>query len=64
MEQQLSLLLDKPTDATAEDFDNWQKTELNWWADRQLHIIGIMSIIQVTMFGLMLLCFYINSLVF
>ena len=46
------------------DFDEWQKTELNWWADRQLKIVALMSAIQVGMFGLMLLCFYINSLAF
>ena len=46
------------------DFNEWQKTELSWWADRQLSIVALMSVIQVGMFGLMLLCFYINSLVF
>ena len=64
MEQQLSLPLDNSTDVTFEDCDNWQKTELNWWADRQLKIVALMSGIQVGMFGLMLLCFYINSLAF
>ena len=46
------------------DFNEWQKTELSWWADRQLKIVVLMSGIQVGMFGLMLLCFYINSLAF
>jgi hypothetical protein len=46
------------------DFNEWQKTELSWWADRQLKIVALMSGIQVGMFGLMLLCFYINSLAF
>ena len=64
MEQQLSLPLDNSTDVTFEDCDNWQKTELNWWADRQLHIVGIMSIVQLTMLGLMLLLMHINSIIF
>ena len=64
MEQQLSLPLDNSTDVTFDDGDNWQKTELNWWADRQLHIVGIMSIVQLTMLGLMLLLMHINSIIF
>ena len=50
--------------ATPEEFDEWQQTELNWWADRQLSIVALMSIVQVVVFGLMLLVFYINSKVF
>ena len=46
------------------DFEEWQRTELNWWADRQLKIVALMTCVQLGMFGLMLLCFYINSLVF
>ena len=46
------------------DFEEWQKTELNWWADRQLKIVALMTCVQLGMFGLMLLCFDINSLVF
>ena len=50
--------------ATPEEFNEWQQTELNWWADRQLSIVALMSVIQVAVFGLMLLVFYINSKVF
>jgi hypothetical protein len=50
--------------ATPEEFDEWQQTELNWWADRQLSIVALMSVVQVAVFGLMLLVFYINSKVF
>ena len=50
--------------ATPEEFDEWQQTELNWWADRQLRIVAVMSVVQVVVFGLMLLVFYINSKVF
>ena len=50
--------------ATPEEFEKWQQTELNWWADRQLSIVALMSVVQVAVFGLMLLVFYINSKVF
>jgi hypothetical protein len=50
--------------ATPEEFEEWQQTELNWWADRQLSIVALMSVVQVVMFGLMLVVFYINSKVF
>ena len=50
--------------ATPEEFNEWQQTELNWWADRQLSIVALMSVIQVAVFGLMLPVFYINSKVF
>ncbi len=54
----------KVENATPEEFVTWQETELNWWADRQLSIVALMSVIQVAVFGLMLLVFYINSKVF
>ena len=50
--------------ATSEEFDEWQQAELNWWADRQLSIVALMSVVQVVVFGLMLLVFYINSKIF
>ena len=62
--QQPSLLLNKPNEASPEEFLHWQETELNWWADKQMNIVAIMSVVQVTMFGLMLLCFHIISLEF
>ena len=54
----------KVENATPKEFEHWQQTELNWWADRQLSIVALMSVIQVAVFGLMLLVFYINSKVF
>lgn len=54
----------KVENATPEEFEHWQQTELNWWADRQLSIVALMSVIQVAVFGLMLLVFYINSKAF
>ena len=62
--QQPSLLLNKPNEASPEEFLHWQETELKWWADKQMNIVAIMSVVQVTMFGLMLLCFHIISLEF
>jgi len=62
--QQQSLLLNKPNEASPEEFLHWQETELNWWADRQMNIVAIMSVVQVVVFGLMLLVFYINSKAF
>ena len=46
------------------DFDEWQKTELHWWADSQLKIVALMTCIQLGMFGFMLLSFFILSLEF
>tara|TARA_R100001015_G_C4537493_1_gene102303 strand:+ start:101 stop:301 length:201 start_codon:yes stop_codon:yes gene_type:complete len=62
--QQQSLLLNKPNEASPEEFLHWQETELNWWADRQMNIVAIMSVVQVVVFGLMLLVFYVNSKAF
>ena len=62
--QQQSLLLNKPNEASPEEFLKWQETELNWWADRQLAIVALMSFVQVAVFGLMLLTFYVNTKIF
>ena len=48
--------------ATPEEFDEWQQTELNWWADRQLSIVALMSVVQVVVFGFMLLSFSLINL--
>ena len=62
--QQPNLLFNKPKNASSEDFLNWEKTELNWWANRQLKIVAMMSVVQVSAFMLMLLSFYLISLLF
>ena len=62
--QQTSLLLNKTRDASPEEFLQWQETELNWWADRQLNIVALMSVVQVAVFGFMLLMFYVNTKIF
>tara|TARA_R100000084_G_scaffold9282_1_gene3210 strand:+ start:298 stop:501 length:204 start_codon:yes stop_codon:yes gene_type:complete len=62
--QQPNLLFNKPKNASSEDFLNWEKTELNWWANRQLKIVAMMSVVQVSAFMFMLLSFYLISLLF
>ena len=62
--QQPSLLLNKPNEASPEEFLHWQETELNWWADKQLPIVALMSFVQVAVFGFMLFIFYVNTKIF
>ena len=62
--QQPSLLLNKPIEASPEEFLHWQETELNWWADKQLSIVALMSFVQVAVFGFMLFIFYVNTKIF
>ena len=62
--QQPNLLFNKPKNASSEDFLNWERTELNWWANRQLKIVAMMSVVQVSAFMVMLLSFYLISLLF
>ena len=62
--QQPNLLFNKPKNASSEDFLNWERTELNWLANRQLKIVAMMSVIQVSAFMFMLLSFHIISFLF
>ena len=62
--QQPSLLLNKPNEASPEEFLHWQETELNSWADKQLPIVALMSFVQVAVFGFMLFIFYVNTKIF
>jgi hypothetical protein len=48
----------KPRDATPEEFDEWQKKELQWWGDKQLKFVAFASIFQILSVGMMLLAFY------
>ena len=50
-EQQLTLNLNKPKDATPEQFEEWQEKELKWWADRQFPIVWIACFVQISAFG-------------
>ena len=54
-EQQLELQLNATVDATPEQFNEWQEKELNWWAEKQLPIVAFMAVVQLVMFGGMLL---------
>ena len=42
----------------------WQEKELSWLAKKQLPLVAIMSVVQVTMLGFMLVFMYINSIIF
>ena len=54
-EQQLELQLNKTVEATPDEFLDWQEKELNWWAEKQLPIVAFMAVVQLVMFGGMLL---------
>lgn len=53
IEQQLELELNKPRDATQEEIDEWQNSNLKWWADRQFTAIIIATIVQLSALGFM-----------
>ena len=61
---QLQLNLNKPADATPEQFEEWQETELNWWAEKQLPIVAFMAFVQLFVFGGMLMAFYLIGNIF
>ena len=63
-EQQLELQLNKTVDATPEQFEEWQKTELKWWADRQFPIVWIACFVQLSALGFMALIMTINGYYF
>tara|TARA_B100001109_G_scaffold167208_1_gene136327 strand:- start:111 stop:413 length:303 start_codon:yes stop_codon:yes gene_type:complete len=54
----------KPRNATPKEFDEWQETELNWWAEKQLNFVAIASLIQLSALGFMLTSFYFLSQAF
>tara|TARA_Y100001937_G_scaffold10650_1_gene12954 strand:- start:1404 stop:1613 length:210 start_codon:yes stop_codon:yes gene_type:complete len=58
-EEQLEFNLYKPRDATPEEFDEWQEKELQPWGDRQLLIVFIMALVQLSALGFMLLTFFV-----
>ena len=64
IQQQPSLLINKPNEASPEEFLHWQETELNWWADKQLAIVALMTFVKVAVFGFMLFIFYVNTKIF
>ena len=60
-EQQLQFTF-KPKDATPEQIAEWHEKEGKWWADRNLTIVAIASVIQFSAMGMMLLSFYLIQL--
>tara|TARA_B100000519_G_scaffold130394_1_gene112626 strand:+ start:3064 stop:3333 length:270 start_codon:yes stop_codon:yes gene_type:complete len=62
-EQQLELHF-KPRDATPQEAQEWQEKELAWWGDRQLHIVAIAVIIQMSALAFMGAIMYINQIAF
>jgi|TARA_Y100000356_G_scaffold11723_1_gene8328 hypothetical protein len=63
-ETQLSLNLNKPADATPEEAQEWYETELKWWGDRQLHIVAIAVVIQMSALAFMGAIMLLNQQVF
>ena len=63
-QHQLNLLLDKPRDATPQEVQDWQEKELKWWGDRQLHIVTIAVIVQISALGFMALVMSLNQMAF
>ena len=57
MPQQLEFVFG-PRDATPEEQKEWIDGELEWWGKYQLKIVALMALVQVGMFGFMLLSFY------
>ena len=57
MPQQLEFVFG-PRDATPEEQKEWIDGELEWWGKYRLKIVAIMALVQVGMFGFMLLSFY------
>ena len=58
MPQHLNLNF-KPRDATPEEFKEWEEKELNWWAEIQIPLVAFMAIVQLLVFGSMLMAFYL-----
>ncbi len=63
-EQQLELQLNKTVESTPEELEQWYETELKPWGDRQLTIVAIASLVQVTMLGLMFAVMALNQSIF
>tara|TARA_B100001113_G_C20815421_1_gene494374 strand:- start:309 stop:587 length:279 start_codon:yes stop_codon:yes gene_type:complete len=63
-EQQLELQLNIPDEATPEEVEQWQEKELKWWADRQLNIVAIATVIQICALGFMFSVMLINHHLF
>ena len=60
--QQEALLLDKPRDATPEEFDEWFKTELAPQANKQFKLIIVATILQAFSWLCVMAILYLNFL--
>ena len=54
----------KPAQATQKEFEEWERRELNWWADKQLLIVAIAVVIQFSMLGFMFMIMAMNGVLF
>ena len=61
--QQLNLNF-RPRNATPEEVDDWYNTELKWWGDRQLSIVAIATVVQISALGFMALIMNLNQWLF
>ena len=61
--QQLNLNF-RPRNATPEEVEDWYNTELKWWGDRQLNIVAIATVVQISALGFMALIMTLNQWLF
>lgn len=54
----------KHPEATPQEFEEWQRTELQWWAERQLGFVAMASLIQLSALGFMMLSFFLIGVFF
>ena len=62
--EQLEIQLNKTTEATPEQTEEWQEKELNWWAEKQLSFVAVASLIQLSALGVMALVMFLIGVVF
>ena len=60
--QQEALLLNKPRDATPEEFDKWVETELAPQANMQFKLIIVATVLQVFSWLFVMAILYLNFL--
>ena len=60
--QQEALLLNKPRDATPEEFDEWVETELAPQANMQFKLIIVATVLQVFSWLFVMAILYLNFL--
>ena len=60
--QQEALLLNKPRDATPEEFDEWLQTELTPQTNKQFKLIIVATVLQVFSWLFVMAILYLNFL--